>query len=65
MTDERFTAFPYEQEVLLMEGSTVNVLEVEDKLVVKNDIKTSEDKDEDIRRFNNKTISVVYCATLY
>ena len=61
MTDERFTAYPYEQEVLLMEGKAVIVLEVEDGLVIKNDIKTSEDEDDDIRRFNNKTISVIYC----
>ena len=30
MTDERFTAFPYEQEFLLVEGIKVRVLDIED-----------------------------------
>ena len=61
MTDERYTPFPYEQEVLLEEGKSVKVIGVDDGLLIKNNIKTSNYKDEDIRRFNNKTVTVIYC----
>ena len=53
MTDSRFSAYPSEQEYLLMEGFVVYVLDVEDGFVIKNN-------NPGVKNYNGRNITLIY-----
>ena len=52
LNNEAFSAYPYEQEVLLKEGCFVYALKI-DEIVIKN-------KHDDFTEYNGKTVTVIY-----
>ena len=53
LTDKRFSVYPEEQEVLLMEGFPVYVLDIQDGFEIEN-------KNEQLKKYDGKKITIIY-----
>ena len=54
LNDPEYSAFHYEEEVLLVEDIPLDVIAVEDNMVIHNDIERLEEE------YNDRTVNVIY-----
>jgi len=54
MEDDRYTAYSYEQEYLLIEGFNLYLLDIEHDFTIQN-------KHNSLQRFDKKVITIIYC----